>query len=814
MLGALTAAIVLLAGLIGSGSDGSEAGAQDAGEVIGPGVRDVVRAGADSGDGGGWGAGPMPPIVVMLESRAGGGTSDTTELRQATAAAVAAVTDAGIDGLEITRDFDHVPAIVVDLADEAALDELAALPVVRRIDLDSGGTGSLASALPVVGMDTSHVNGWTGEGTTVAVFDTGIDTNHPDLVSDIVHQECFGWDGGSTASGYCPNGTERQSGTGAAEDDAGHGTHVNGIVSSDGAVASVGGAPAADLTPVKVLDDCSFSGCFSSFTENIVAAADWVIANHATYGIDVISMSLSTSAAFPGNCDASTSWTMAGATAFTTLRNLGITSFAAAGNEGTTSMGAPGCLSSVISVGASTDADAAAGFSNANAETDIFAPGVSIVSDAIGGGTTSASGTSMATPLAAACAALLLESGTATTPAQIQTRLETSPVSITSQSLSFPRIDCEIPTIDATDSYTALQPTRILDSRSGVGLSGTWAAKQTRDLQVVGEGNVPAGATAVVLNVTATDATAASNLRVWPTGQALPNASNLNFEAGQTIPNLVIVKLGTGGKVSIRNQAGQTHVLADVVGYFGPAGSRYTGLVPSRILDSRSGNGLSGKWTAGQTRALQVTGRGNVPAGATAVVINLTATGPTAASNLRAWPAGEAQPNVSNLNFTAGQTIPNLAVVKLSSDGRINIRNQSGETHVLGDVVGYFGSGGDRYGALRPSRVLDSRTGNGLSGTWAAGQTRDLQVVSRGGVPADATAVVLNVTVTNPSAASDLRLWPTGEAQPNVSNLNFSAGQTIPNLVVVKIGNDGNVSLRNQSGTTDVIADVVGYFAP
>ena len=172
-------------------------------------------------------------------------------------------------------------------------------------------------------------------------------------------------------------------------------------------------------------------------------------------------MSFGTSDRFAGACDNAAAFTMAGAAAINTLRSMGVIAFASSGNNGSgTMMPAPGCLSNVVSVGATDNLDAVAAFSNSNATTDIFAPGVSIVSDSRTGGTTTASGTSMASPHAAGCAALLIDSGDALTPAAIETRLETSPFRVTDpkNGLSFPRIDC---------SYSALAAMRGLISRVG-----------------------------------------------------------------------------------------------------------------------------------------------------------------------------------------------------------------------------------------------------------------------------------------------------------------------------------------------------------
>ncbi|MDQ3345663.1 MAG: hypothetical protein M3473_05130, partial [Chloroflexota bacterium] len=118
--------------------------------------------------------------------------------------------------------------------------------------------------------------------------------------------------------------------------------------------------------------------------------------------------------------------------------------------------------------------------------------------------------------------------------------------------------------------FAPLTPSRILDTRNGTGGITGPIGQTPVSVQVAGKGGVPAtGASAVVLNVTVTQPTATSSfLRVYPTGATMPNVSNLNFKAGQTVPNQVTVKLGTGGKVNLYNNTGSTHVLFDVAGWY------------------------------------------------------------------------------------------------------------------------------------------------------------------------------------------------------------------------------------------------------
>lgn len=369
----------------------------------------------------------------------------------------------------------------------------------------------------------------------------------------------------------------------------------------------------------------------------------------------------------------------------------------------------------------------------------------------------------------------------------------------------------------ANVAFQPLQPARILDTRSGIGLGRVFrlGAGQSIDLQVAGMGNVPvSGAGSVSMNVTVTGCDAPSYLTIWPMGEPRPNASNLNMVAGQTVPNLVMSKLGTGGKVSIFNAAGSTNVIVDVVGWF-PLENAYTPLVPARVLDTRVGVGApKGKLGPKGTLALTVRNRGGVPdrSDLDAVALNVTVTDPDTPSYLTVWPSGAAQPNASNLNMVPGQTVPNLVISKVGSDGKVNVFNANGSTHVIADVLGWFPMGSG-FHALVPSRILDTRTGNGAAaGKVGKAGLVELQVSGRGGVPSTASSAVLNVTATEPDAASYVTVWPAGQGRPDASSLNTVPGQTVPNLVVAKLGTGGKVDLFNAFGTVHLIADVVGWF--
>jgi hypothetical protein len=396
--------------------------------------------------------------------------------------------------------------------------------------------------------------------------------------------------------------------------------------------------------------------------------------------------------------------------------------------------------------------------------------------------------------------------------------------------------------LGATDTvvpggYHPLPPARILDTRTGTG--GVPVAplgpNSTLNVQVLGRGGVPAaGVGAIVMNVTVTNTSAPSYLTVYPAEDPRPTASNLNWIAGQTTPNLVQVAVRQSGQLTIYNFAGWTNVIFDVAGYVplitGTPGSDglYHPLVPARLLDTRNGTGVvAGPLLGGSTLSLQVTGIGGVPlTGASAVVLNVTVTAPTAAGYLTVFPSGTSVPLTSNLNFVPGQTVPNRVIVKLGAGGSISFFNSGGSSHVVADVSGWFtdatlpAATGSVFTGVTPVRILDTRYGvGGFSAPVGPGGTIALTVAGWGGVPlmtstspVPPTAVVLNVTVTNPKAGSYLTLFPDGAALATTSDLNFVAGQTIPNLVVVRLGANGKLDIFNSAGTTDVIADVVGWY--
>ena len=244
----------------------------------------------------------------------------------------------------------------------------------------------------------------------------------------------------------------------------------------------------------------------------------------------------------------------------------------------------------------------------------------------------------------------------------------------------------------------SLVPARIEDTRSAGAPLGP---NQPLSLQVAGRGGVPpTGVEAAVLNVTATGGTSDSYLTAYPAGGSPPLASNVNFQAGTTVANRVMVKLGTGGSVTIINGAGWVHVVVDVVGWYSDSTvtsstGNITPLRPARVFDTRDGTGVrAGPVAAQSSITVLMAGRGGVPsmtspAPPSAVVVNVTAADATAASYLTVYPGNHTRPTASDLNWAAGQNVPNLVVAALAPDGTITLYNAAGSVDVVGDVVGW-----------------------------------------------------------------------------------------------------------------------------
>jgi hypothetical protein len=413
--------------------------------------------------------------------------------------------------------------------------------------------------------------------------------------------------------------------------------------------------------------------------------------------------------------------------------------------------------------------------------------------------------------------------------------------------------------------YSPLTPVRICDTRPGnpsalngpaaqcngaASVGTTIAAGGIKTVNVAGNFAVPPGALAVVLNVTAVNPAAGGFLTIYPSNAAKPFTSNLNYATNEAVPNVVEVGTDESGNVSIFSSA-QTDVVVDLEGYVsstasGGAGSGLYNPLPSpaRLCDTRAGNpsSLTGgdaqcngdanagtRLVANAKADVQVTTNNGIPIGATAAVLNVTVVNPSVTGYLTIYPKGATRPFTANANFRAGQVTGNRVIVPLSiggvTPGEISVFSSSAADVVV-DVSGYYsaaGGEGTRFSAeAAPVRICDTRAGNpsGLTGgadqcngaTLGPAGTDAINVLGVAGNPFGAKAVVVNLTAVAPSLGTFLTVFP-ATPRPFASDLNPAAHEVRGNLTVATISAGGTISIYNNTGSADVVVDVLGWYS-
>ncbi|MGB8859790.1 MAG: hypothetical protein WCC60_11070 [Ilumatobacteraceae bacterium] len=414
----------------------------------------------------------------------------------------------------------------------------------------------------------------------------------------------------------------------------------------------------------------------------------------------------------------------------------------------------------------------------------------------------------------------------------------------------------------AGGEYHPLTPVRIFDSRptspindvAPLGAKPMGPNDPTFDLQLLGLGGLPTSANdvlAVAISITIDNPGSAGWLAAYPAGTS-GTSSLLNFNAGQTIPNLAIVRGGTGGKLTVKiNGAsnGTANVLVDVLGWFSsstydagtPAdlnderGARLVVVNPARILDTRSSGGPLGQ--AAQ-KTLQFRGASaagtTIPNDASVVgaLVNVTAVVPSAStfvSVVPEMPVGP--PSTSNLNIAAGRVQANLVLVPVGADGSIHLYNSAGNTNLLVDVMAYLQTGAaesTRAGRVipltSPYRALDTRQasfggvplGPDQAEDWSFGAFASS--VNVAGVAVGNQAALLG-NLTNASVARQyptvgvepgfLTVYPADSpSRPVISNLNSYEKDAVPNMALIKYGANQTVRVYNASGYAHYILDV------
>jgi glucose/arabinose dehydrogenase len=397
--------------------------------------------------------------------------------------------------------------------------------------------------------------------------------------------------------------------------------------------------------------------------------------------------------------------------------------------------------------------------------------------------------------------------------------------------------------------YPLPRPIRLLDTRPGEPACDTPGSPlvagvpRTEVAQTNCDGlSIPASAVAIVGNATVVNNLPGAQpgfVTLYPTGAQRPTVSNLNYTAGQVIPNSFTVALGASDAFNIYATS-STHMLVDITGYYAPpgAGGLYFHPLPRpiRLLDTRPGEpacdtpGASLNGGVSYTEQASGTCDGiTIPQNAQAIVGNATVVNTTQQGGyVTLYPTGEQLPIVSNLNYIAGQVIPNAFAVRLGAGGSFNIF-PSGNTHFIVDITGYFspdasdvnGEGLLFYPLPLPIRRLDTRPGEpacnapGMEITPSAPRAQQAWGNCGGiNIPNNAQAIVGNGTVVNLDSDSGyITLYPTGVTRPTASNMNFLPNQIIPNAFMVKLSANGSFNIF-ASSSTHFIVDLSGYFAP
>ena len=387
--------------------------------------------------------------------------------------------------------------------------------------------------------------------------------------------------------------------------------------------------------------------------------------------------------------------------------------------------------------------------------------------------------------------------------------------------------------LDVRDrSVVAVAPARLLETRSGPGLGtidgrdqgvGPIAGGSVYSLLVRGRGGVAADAASVVVTVTATQPVGSGFVTVFPCDQPMPRASNLNFTPDQTVADTAITPVAVDGTICLFASS-TTHLIVDVNGYVAAGTNGLIAVAPARLLESRSGPGLGtvdghdqgvGVMGSGRVYPLLVRGRGGVAADAASAVVTVTVTEPVLPGFVTVFPCDQQIPLASNVNYVPGQTVADVAISPIAADGTICLYASS-PTQLIVDVNGYVPPAVAGLNGVAPARLLETRSGLGLAtvdgrdqgiGVRQRGSVYPLIVRGRAGVGADAASVVVTVTVTQPLAAGFITVFPCNQPMPLASNLNYVAGQTVADVAITPVADNGTICLFTSS-TTHLIVDV------
>ena len=382
----------------------------------------------------------------------------------------------------------------------------------------------------------------------------------------------------------------------------------------------------------------------------------------------------------------------------------------------------------------------------------------------------------------------------------------------------------------------AVEPARLLDTRPGFAtIDGDFAgggpngAGEVLRVQVAGRGGVAAEARAAFVNVTVVNPRGPGHATVFSCGD-VPLASTLNHRTGQTIANTTIARLDDDGGLCISTFA-ETDLVVDATGYF-PSEDQWTALPPARLFDGRpTGRTVDGQFQGGgQARARQrdvfgfiVAGRGGVSSHpgepVSAVALNVTVADALTDGYVTVRPCGAAS-GTSTVNFGPGDTVANGVIVPMDANGRVCVESV-GLAYVIADVVAVDPTLSDAFDrvsleSMSPARLLDTRPGNPTvdgefsgGGPNQAGTVTRVRVAGRGGVPIDATAALVNLTIVGAEQPGHATVFPCTDTPPNASTSNVADQRPIANNAFIKLSAEGDVCVYTRM-TAHVVLDATG----
>ena len=341
----------------------------------------------------------------------------------------------------------------------------------------------------------------------------------------------------------------------------------------------------------------------------------------------------------------------------------------------------------------------------------------------------------------------------------------------------------------------------------------------TATFRAAGNGEVPSDARSVVLSVTATGASQRGRLIAHACGVKRPPVVGLRYMPGSDTTSTFVVDIGSQGRVCLFTSVAAI-LDVDVTGFV-PADSAYRSVRPARLYNSMPGyptafgpSTSTGKVTAGTVVRIPVVGVRGVPASAAGVTLTIASSTPLAPGTATVFACGTGRPDAISLQVRGAVASANLAVAQLGTGGSVCLTT-SVDTHLAVGLVGWFPGSGD-FTAVRPARLVDTRIagatvdGQGRRvGRVAAGSVSRISIAGRGGIPADATAVAITVTVVGPRASGDLTVYACDIARPSVRTLRYVATKSATTATFARLV-DGDLCVYSSSAA-HVLVDVTGW---